>query len=123
VLDDEPFVRKMVGRLLERLGAASVHLVETGDQGLALIRQGPDRPDIVITDLNLPGMNGIEFLELAADEGYGGGVILISGDEDRDLEDAAAPAIAKGVNFLGAVTKPVSVAALIMLIDLYTDRA
>jgi DNA-binding NtrC family response regulator len=64
VVDDEPDVRRTFKRELTRLGCV-FEIVETAEDGLALARKG--RFDIVFSDIVLPGMNGLRFLnELAS---------------------------------------------------------
>jgi DNA-binding response OmpR family regulator len=64
VVDDEPEVREHFSRELTRLGCA-FEIVETAEDGLVRARGG--RFDIVFSDIVLPGMNGLRFLnELAA---------------------------------------------------------
>src|SRR5579859_5361187 len=60
IVEDEPRMR----RLLEiSLGEDGHHVqtAEDAEKGLAFLRRQP--PDLVVTDLKLPGMNGLEFLE------------------------------------------------------------
>ena len=59
-IDDEPLVRKTLGRLLESLGLRTV-LAATGEEGLAIVR---DRDDLaaVLLDLSMPGLPGIDVL-------------------------------------------------------------
>ncbi len=62
VVDDEPVVRQMARRLLERLGY-TVSLAATGDEAMTLIRQSPDA--VVLLDMVMPGLDGREtFLAL-----------------------------------------------------------
>ena len=59
VVDDDPSVRQALTRLLAREGCAVLE-AESGAQGLEAARTGS--PDLVVTDVNMPEMNGIEFL-------------------------------------------------------------
>jgi CheY-like chemotaxis protein len=65
VVDDSAVVRRMLGLILERTG----HLVSfavNGDEGLAALRA--QRPDLIISDLEMPVMDGITFVrQLRAD--------------------------------------------------------
>src|SRR5262245_22450495 len=57
VVDDEPDLAKLVGNYLERDGF-EVALAFDGSQAVELARQVD--PDVVVLDLGLPGMDGIE---------------------------------------------------------------
>jgi DNA-binding NtrC family response regulator len=59
VIDDEQFITKSLKQYLEKEGF-EVSTAATGEEGLELFRS--DGADIVILDLNMPGMNGIETL-------------------------------------------------------------
>jgi signal transduction histidine kinase/CheY-like chemotaxis protein len=66
VVDDEPLVRNAFARVLERAGH---HVLRAGDGREALNLLRSDIVDLVITDLMMPGMNGVEFAGVLA-EGY-----------------------------------------------------
>ncbi len=61
VIDDHPLIRKG----LQQLAELSTHIeiigeADNGEEGLNIIREG--KPDLVLLDLNMPGMNGIKTL-------------------------------------------------------------
>lgn len=58
IADDEAPIRLVVGDKLRSSGLV-VHAASNGDDALALVRQ--HLPDAVITDLQMPGMNGLEL--------------------------------------------------------------
>lgn len=57
VVDDEPDIVRVVFRIMESCGY-SVATAQDGFEALEKVRQ--ERPDVIILDLNLPGMNGFE---------------------------------------------------------------
>ncbi|MEK6701270.1 MAG: sigma-54 dependent transcriptional regulator [Planctomycetota bacterium] len=60
VVDDKPMMRDSIGETLRRAG---FDVVEAPDGPAALAAFASQRPDCVVTDLNMPGMNGIELIE------------------------------------------------------------
>jgi two-component system, OmpR family, KDP operon response regulator KdpE len=60
VIDDEVQMRRLLRRILEQEGH-KVLLVETGREGLA--HAGTDRPDVIVLDLGLPDMDGLQVLK------------------------------------------------------------
>jgi DNA-binding NtrC family response regulator len=64
VVDDETNVRRVLGTLLEQAGYAATR-AESGEQALDLVRSLD--PDLVITDLKMPGMDGLELLRRLQD--------------------------------------------------------
>ena len=60
IVDDEPYVLESAALLLERFGC---NVVTSGHPGEALRKVQSNRFDAVLTDINMPGMSGIELLE------------------------------------------------------------
>lgn len=62
VVDDSMVMRKMIERLLGAAGIQVTELIEASDgwEGLALARQKD--PDLILCDVNMPTMDGLEFL-------------------------------------------------------------
>ena len=60
VVDDEPTILDVVGRYMERAGYET-HRAADGPEALRMVTQ--DRPDLVVLDLMLPGIDGIEVME------------------------------------------------------------
>jgi response regulator NasT len=82
VADDEPDMRDYLERILPRLGHQVVAIAEDGEQ---LVEQCQlQRPDLVITDIKMPGLDGIEAAKLIHRE-YPVPIILISGYHDPEL--------------------------------------
>src|ERR1700758_224718 len=59
VVDDEPTIGEVVARYLERAGY-SARIAADGPQALALSAQSP--PDLVVLDVMLPGIDGLEVM-------------------------------------------------------------
>ena len=57
IVDDEPQARELVGEMLEREGFG---VLEAGDGATAVRLAAERRPDLVLLDLVMPGMNGFE---------------------------------------------------------------
>ena len=87
VADDHPVVLEGVVRLLER--EADLEVVarcDSGDAALLALRE--HRPDVMLLDVNMPKVNGIDMLRKASDEGLQSRVILLTAglSEDQLLE-------------------------------------
>jgi DNA-binding response OmpR family regulator len=73
VVDDDPDIRRMAALALERIGGFDVLLAADADAGLALA--SAERPDLVLLDVTMPGVDGPAMLAaLRAAEGAHGTV-------------------------------------------------
>lgn len=112
VADDEPHVRRIVATLLE----SRKHQFDAVADGLAALQclEGPERYDLVLLDLMMPGATGLEVLERVRSMERRDGipvVILTAKGQDTDREAA----LALGANDF--VTKPFSPKKLLARID------
>ena len=60
LVDDEAHIRKYVGLILKQLGSPQIAEAAHGEEAIA--RYQADRPDLVLLDVNMPRMDGIETL-------------------------------------------------------------
>jgi two-component system chemotaxis response regulator CheY len=63
VVDDSPVTRKMVRRALGLCGLEVAEVIEAADGAEALEKLGQHHVDLVLADINMPVMNGIELVE------------------------------------------------------------
>lgn len=78
VVEDEIRIREGISRLLKKLNEEYeiVGAAENGQEGLALIREL--KPDVVITDIRMPVMDGLEMLDRLYQENAGTKAIVLS---------------------------------------------
>ena len=79
VVDDNKFTLNTVSKALNNFGIENVNTAADGRMALDLLHQA--HADVVICDLNMPEMDGIEFLRHLADNSFRGGVIRHSPDD------------------------------------------
>ena len=61
LVDDEPHIRKYVGLILRQLGAPKILEAANGEEAIATYER--ERPDLVLLDINMPIMDGMETLK------------------------------------------------------------
>jgi two-component system, chemotaxis family, chemotaxis protein CheY len=107
VVDDQTSMRAMIRRALQDLGFKDVRDKPTAPEALAAVKS--DRVHLIISDYNMPEMDGIQFLEaVRTDPVIGKTVfIMLTGSADKEVVQKAA---ALGVN--NYVVKPFAPAAL-----------
>jgi len=77
IVDDEGNLRRMLRALLEEEGY-SVQEAASAEEGLRLVRSEP--PEVILLDLALPGMSGLEALEPLGEASPGTPVVMMSGE-------------------------------------------
>lgn len=107
VVDDEPFVRNLTRRVINNLGIEQVSLAGDGHEALRMLDSGGERPDIILSDLMMPGMDGIEFLRHLGERKIKAGIVLASGEDERILQTAHTLASSHDLYILGAIQKPI----------------
>ena len=104
LVDDEEGIRKVLSIALADLG---YHVVTASDGEEALSQYRKTEPSIVLTDIKMPGMDGIEVLRKIKDENPDTEVIMITGHGDMEL--AIQSLKYEATDF---ITKPINTDAL-----------
>jgi len=120
VLDDEPFMLKLLGQMLASLGYTSVTICESGRTALKLVDSQDSRPNLILLDINMPDMDGIEFVRHLVEHHYSGALILVSGENERVLQSVGKLVRAHKITELGHLSKPVTPERLVTLIEKWT---
>src|SRR5437773_11249356 len=123
VAEDHDFQRRVVTAMLERLGAQTIHEAADGAAALEVI-QDPARPvDIVISDLEMPGMDGMEFIRHLGESGAKVSLVIASALERKLIASIATMTEAYGIKLLGIVEKPLTADKLLALLQRHDASA
>jgi two-component system, cell cycle sensor histidine kinase and response regulator CckA len=85
VVDDERAVRALVKSVLEKHGYAILEAV-SGEQALELLTQGPSEVALILTDIVMPGMSGVDLATRLQQLKPMLPVLLMTGFTDEDTE-------------------------------------
>ncbi len=119
IAEDHDFQRKMLARMLLRLGAQQVIEAADGRAAFEMMQVLTQPVDIIICDLDMPGMDGMEFIRLIGEAGIRVSMILSSAHERALIASVGTMTRAYGINLLGAIEKPATTQKLEALIRLH----
>ncbi len=117
VVDDDHFILRQMERMLKRLGIEQATFTDNADQALRYLARKNPVTDLLITDLNMPDLDGIELMRHISAMKLDVSVILMSGEDSRILHTAEQIARERQINILSSLEKPVQQDALAQLIS------
>ena len=89
IVDDDPMMQRLVGRALAGFGFTQLLVANDGSQGLATAAR--ERPDIIISDYDMPGMHGLELVQaLRSDSALDHAIVIMlsAADDQRVIEES-----------------------------------
>jgi EAL domain-containing protein (putative c-di-GMP-specific phosphodiesterase class I)/ActR/RegA family two-component response regulator len=114
-LDDDEQMLEVESRMLRSLGYTSVRTAASARE--AFLHLDYEYADILVCDLAMPDVDGIEFLRTLSESSFRGSVILLSGAGARVLNSVRKLVDNGPLTMLGVLTKPASRPALQALLD------
>lgn len=112
IIDDDDFTLDVVELLLHQVGVARVQRAMDGAEGVRQLHNAEHPFDVVLCDLRMEGMDGIEVLRHLGDAHRPPALILLSGSDERLLASVSDLGRKQGLNVLAALQKPLTVEAL-----------
>ena len=116
-LDDEPLMLRLLARMLANLGFTDVVTCDNGYAALEQVDSPGKPPDLILLDLNMPEMDGVEFVRRLAEHRYAGSLVLVSGEDERMLQATVKLVQAHKIPVLGHLRKPATPEGLKILLD------
>lgn len=106
VVDDDSFSRDVMREMLAAEGIVDIQIADSGYSAMRALENMPVPPDLLICDVYMPDMDGIEFMSELTQRQYQGGVVLVTGVDLETLTLARDLAMGQGIRLLGTFTKP-----------------
>jgi CheY-like chemotaxis protein len=122
IVDDSTLVRKVLSEQLILEGVFKIAEADNGEPALEIL-QSSARPDIIFCDLQMPGMDGLEFLRHLTALDYDGALVLMSGEDERILASVKTLGKAQNLNILVSLEKPITREKLASALDLFDKSA
>lgn len=109
VVDDDPLQLEINADLLRGLGVVDITTSASAELALKAIAraQGASAFNLMLSDLHMPGMDGFQFMEAVARNGFAGALIIVSGQNSTVVHSASLVAQLRRFKLLGTLGKPV----------------
>ena len=123
LVDDDVLMLSVQSRMLHAMGYSQVKTAESSEGALHLLNSEQADIDLIICDLNMPGLDGIEFLQTLNAGSFRGHVILLSGEGRRIMHTVQRLLGGGRLEILGAIQKPAGRDALRSLLERWKPLA
>lgn len=112
IVEDSQCQAEYLRQLCQEIGISDISLASNGRLALQLLDEQMDSFDVLICDLEMPDVDGIELINLLARQQTRAAVLIVSGREQSLLSAVELMARTEGLQVLGALRKPVDATAL-----------
>lgn len=117
LVEDHPFQLIALQVLLNNHGLYRVTPALNATEALAALERSSEPYDLLLCDQRLPGMDGMDLIELASRRGLVRNAVLLSGLEAWQLAELESDAQNRGLPLLGCLLKPLNTLELLELIS------
>ena len=105
-VDDDPILLQVLTAFFARCGITNVMTANNGVEATRLVVEH-DGIDLIVSDLHMPGADGIEFLDYLKGIGCRVPLVIVSSADKSTMMAAGVLATAYQLNFLGSLSKPI----------------
>lgn len=106
VVDDDPILCAIAETHFKKRGSQNVITAGDGAQALKALDEAEDEPGFLLCDLNMPNMDGIEFLRHLERRKFSGAIVILSGEDKSVVALAESLAETHKLNVVGKLQKP-----------------
>ncbi|MCI7060878.1 MAG: response regulator [Lachnospiraceae bacterium] len=116
VVDDSPFASKQIKDIVEDNGYEVIGYAKNGEEGIELYKEL--KPDIVILDIIMPGINGLETAEILKKQDPDVKILMLS-----SLCDSGTMEEVKGIGVKHLIPKPLEADVLLASLEMVSKFA
>ncbi|HWU69992.1 MAG TPA: EAL domain-containing response regulator [Pseudoxanthomonas sp.] len=120
VVDDDSMMTALLSMILSDYDVDLVGVANNGNAALELL--SGKAADVLICDLNMPGMDGVQLMGLVSTLEQRPAIIVLSGEDSRILDSSRQFAEAKNLTVLGVLNKPIAHESLVALLARYQRK-
>lgn len=107
IIDDDLFAKNLLVKQVQKLTLSIAYGCSTASEALSIISRNKSI-DLIFCDIQMPEMDGVEFIRYLSANNYKGNLVLVSGQDYRLLKTVERLAKAHNLNLVSALKKPVS---------------
>jgi len=123
VVDDSDLQRSIAVEMLRHLGVSLVYEANNGIDALEMLRSRRLVPAVMLIDLHMPGMDGIELIQEVAAINPDIAIIIVSGADNKLMNTLGSLVSACNMTMLGALAKPLSGPMLLRSLHRYQSAS
>jgi EAL domain-containing protein (putative c-di-GMP-specific phosphodiesterase class I)/FixJ family two-component response regulator len=117
VVDDDPILSAIAQVFFQKRGWTEVHSAKNGREALEFLDDYDGCIDFMLCDLNMPEMDGIEYLRHLKERAYSGAIAILSGERDSIVKTAETLAGIHNLQIVGSLRKPLKIRELEALVE------
>ncbi len=115
LVEDESFQQEIAVVVLKQAGINDISVATDGLKAVAMLEKAQEKGapfELIISDLGLPNMDGVEFIRHLANNNVNSGIIIISSMDKKIIDTVELVAKTHALNILGSIEKPLKPAAI-----------
>jgi len=117
LVDDSVAILKYVEKVLEdNFDITNVYSASSASEAIQILRQS-SQVNLLFLDLNMPNVDGIQFINQISELNYNGYVVIMSGISTRIISSVEMLTKNSGLNYIGTLLKPIHETDFIPIID------
>lgn len=120
IIEDHDFQRKHISHCLHHLGIQNISMASDGIEALGCVKRSEEQCipiRLVICDLHMPNMDGVEFFRHLSKLHFTGHIIILTAMDESLLSSVSQMVRQYGIKLLGALSKPVQTQVLKNIIN------
>ena len=105
LVDDDSIYRNFLRQTLEDLGVKNIIEAADGRQAIRMLQESAEAIDLIVCDVYMPEMDGLELLNFLVQHNYRGKLTIVSSGDAMILDVARTFATQSGLQLVGAFPK------------------